>query len=473
MVFKPKRSSMKRFTLSIFLLTGLISIIKVEAQTAGQVELSLKQAWEYALKNNATMKNAEIDLQLAQKKIWETTAIGLPQVSASASYQHIFKVPEMSFGGMTLLSDHREGTTLSGVATGNNADSIFLNYFPYDPIKLGVKDNATISLNVSQLIFSGEYLVGLQASKVYYQISQNSLVQATSDIKESVANSYYLVLILERNRDILKQSLENLTRTLGEMREMNKQGFIEDTDVDQIELTVHSLENGLVSVNNQVSASYDLLKFQLGLPFETAITLTEKLEDIVGTSDIASIITKQFQVENHITYKIMENQEAAGILNLKRQKSGYLPTLAAFYKHTENAQKADFDFTMKDIAGLSLNVPIFSSGQRNVQVQQRTLELQKIRNMKTNVAQGLELDFINSRNNLNSAYDKFMNEKRNIELTSRIYNKTLTKYKEGVASSMDLTTAQNQYLTAQTNYFTALYTLLSSRNKLEKLLNIQ
>jgi outer membrane protein TolC len=297
-------------------------------------------------------------------------------------------------------------------------------------------------------------------------------VQATSDIKESVANSYYLVLILERNRDILKQSLENLTRTLGEMREMNKQGFIEDTDVDQIELTVHSLENGLVSVNNQVSASYDLLKFQLGLPFETAITLTEKLEDIVGTSDIASIITKQFQVENHITYKIMENQEAAGILNLKRQKSGYLPTLAAFYKHTENAQKADFDFTMKDIAASPLMCPSFRAPAECPGPAADT-GTAKDQNMKTNVAQGLELDFINSRNNLNSAYDKFMNEKRNIELTSRIYNKTLTKYKEGVASSMDLTTAQNQYLTAQNNYFTALYTLLSSRNKLEKLLNIQ
>jgi len=448
-------------------------VLQTTAQQQVTHTLSLKQAQDYALEHNAGMKNAKLDIELARKKIWETTAIGLPQVSASGSYQHIFKVPELSFGGISLLSNQREGVTLSAVPTGFNNDSIYLNFFQGDPIKLGVANNASLNFTVSQLVFSGEYIVGLQATRVFYQISQNSLSQTSSDVREMVANSYYLVLILERNRDILTQSLNNLSGTLEEMKEMNKAGFIEDTDVDQIELTLLSLENGLRSLENQVTASYDLLKFQLGIPFENNVILSEKLDDVINSSNIASIVTRQFQVENHITYKIMENQEAAGKLFLKRQKSTYLPTLAAFYQHTEIAQKADFDFTMKDIAGLSLNIPIFSSGQRNAQVQQRALELEKIRNSKNSVAQGLQLDFINSRNSLNSAYDAFMNERRNIELTERIYNKTLIKYKEGVSSSMELTTAQNQYLAAQGNYFNALFTLLSSKNNLEKLLNIQ
>ena len=464
---------MKR-AISLIILSAIIfPVLQAIGQQQTTFTLSLRQAQDYALEHNAGMKNAKLDIELAKKKIWETTAIGLPQVSASGSYQHIFKVPELSFGGVTLLSTQREGVTLSAVPTGYSSDSIYLNFFQGDPIKLGVANNANLNFNVSQLIFSGEYLVGLQATRVFYQISQNSLLQTSSDLRESVANSYYLVLILERNRDILTQSLNNLSRTLDEMKEMNKTGFIEDTDVDQIELTLHSLENGLRSLENQVAASYDLLKFQLGIPFESKVTLIEKLDDVINSSNIASIVARQFQVENHITYKIMENQEAAGNLNLKRQRSTYLPTLAAFYQHTEIAQKADFDFTMKDIAGLSLNIPIFSSGQRNVQVQQRALELEKIRNSKNSVAQGLHLDFINSRNSLNAAFDAFMNEKRNIELTERIYNKTLIKYKEGVSSSMELTTAQNQYLTAQSNYFNALFNLLSSKNKLEKLLNIQ
>ena len=429
---------------------------------------SLKQAQEYALKNNTNMKNAQLDIKIAEKKIWETKAMGLPQISASGTYTHLFVVPQANFPG-SVLSSIRNENTQYGVSVGG--DSLFMNRFNTPGIPLGVKDNATANLNVSQLIFSGEYIVGLQATKVFYQISQNSLKATTDEINESVANTYYLVLILEKNKQILSQSLENITKTLGEMKETYKQGFIENTDIDQLELTLNTLVNGISSVDNQISASYDLLKFQLGLSNAGTITLTDNLDDVVGLSEIASISSKQFEPLNHINYKIMENQEQVGIINLKRQKSAYLPTLAAFYQHNENLRRADFDFTMKDMAGLSLSVPIFSSGMRNVMVQQRVMELEKIRNTKSNVVQGLELDFINSRNSFNTAYDQLVSEKKNIELTSRIYDKTLVKYKEGISSSMDLTTAQNQYLLAEKNYFTALYTLIVSKNKLEKLLS--
>jgi outer membrane protein len=459
------------FFLSISLACALFN--DANAQQTGQLSLSLKQAQEYALEHNMNMKNAKLDIELAKKKIWETKAIGLPQISATGSYQHLFSIPELSFGGAWALTNNRTPNSTSWIPTGSAGDSAFLNYIPYDPVKLGVRNNATLDINVSQLVFSGEYIVGLQATKVFYQISQNSQQLTATDLKESVANSYYLVLILERNQDILSQSLTNLAKTLGDMKEMNKQGFIEETDVDQIELTLHTLENGIKTIENQITAANDLLKFQIGIPYETVLDLTENLENVIQSSDIMAIVAKQFQVQNHISYKIMENQEDVGVLNLKRQKSAYLPNLAAFYKHSEKAQKAGIDFTMKDVAGLSMNIPIFSSGQRNVMVQERKLELEKIRNSKENVSMGLQLDYIKSRNDLNSSYDKYMNEKRNIELTSRIYDKTLIKYKEGVSSSMDLTTAQNQYLTAQSNYFTALYSLLTSKSKLEKLLNIQ
>jgi outer membrane protein len=464
---------MKHFILLYSLTLFFALFNQADAQESAKLSLSLKQAQDYAIENNLNMKNAKLDIEIAKKKIWETKSMGLPQISATGSYQHLFTVPELSFGGMTTITDARGKYTYSAAPTGSNNDSVYLNNIPGAPIKLGVKDNATLDINVSQLIFSGEYIVGLQATKVFYQISQLGILATTFDLKESVANSYYLVLVLERNKDILSQSLTNLSKTYAEMQEMYKQGFIENTDVDQIELTMHTLENGIKTIENQVTASSDLLKFQLGIQFETSLTLTDNLEDIINSADITSIISKQFQVENNINYKILENQEAVGQLMLKRQKSAYLPNLAAYYRHSEKLNTPDFDFAPKDVAGLSMNIPLFSSGQRNVMLQQRVMELEKIRNSKSNATQGLQLDFITSRNALNAAYDKLQNEKRNIELTNRIYEKTLIKYKEGVSSSIDLTTAQTQYLNAQGNYFTALYTLLSSKNKLEKLLNIQ
>jgi outer membrane protein TolC len=222
-----------------------------------------------------------------------------------------------------------------------------------------------------------------------------------------------------------------------------------------------------------VTAATDLLKFQLGLPFENDLLLTDKLDRVMESVSLQAIADRQLELENNILYKMMSTQVTLGELNLKREQSNYLPSVAAFYRHSEKARKADFDFTMKDIAGVQLNIPIFSSGQRNAMVAQRRLELDKIKNSKQLAMDGLKLEFMNARNEFTSSFEKYQNEKRNIELAGRIYDKTMLKYKEGLSSSMDITNAQNQYLSAQQNYFTAIYSLLVAKNKLDKLTNNQ
>ena len=439
-------------------------------QQNAPLSLSLKQAQDYAIINNINAKNSAIDIKLAKKKIWETTAIGLPQVNAQANYQHLFKVPVLSLGGSSFLATKLPaGSVITSDDITN--ENVYLGFTPSDPIALGVKDNTTLDITVSQLIFSGEYLVGLQAAKVFSEISEQSQKKTELDLKESVGNTYSLVLVLEQSKKTLDQSLDNLKKTLADMREMNKQGFIENTDVDQIELTSLNLTNGVNTLSRQIQASRDLLKFQMGLPFDNEIVLTDNLEATAGTLMLESVVSAKFNVDNNIDYQILGVQEKLGKLNLKREQSGYLPSLSAVYLHSEKLKKPAFDFAPTDVFQLSLNIPIFSSGQRIVKVQQRRLELEKITNTKTNVANGLQLEFVNGRNEMASAYEKFLNEKKNIELTNRIYEKTLIKYKNGLSSSLDLTNAQSQYLTAQSNYYTAIYALITAKNKLDKLTN--
>lgn len=459
------------FLFRICALAAVLLPFGLSAQQPGSpLKLSLKQAQDYAIVNNVNAKNSAIDIKLAKKKIWETTAIGLPQVNAQANYQHLFVVPEAPLGSSTTLAtkDLLPGSSITADDIAN--EKVFLSTTNF-VIPLGVADNTTYGFTVSQLVFSGEYLVGLQAAKVFYQISEQSQAKTTLDLKESVGNTYSLVLVLEQSKKTLEQSLGNIKKTLSDMQEMNKQGFIENTDVDQIELTTLNLTNGVNSINRQVEATRDLLKFQLGLSFDSEIILTDDLAGTEATLNLESVLAAKFNVENNIDYQIVSIQEKVGNLNLKREQSGFLPTLSAVYSHSEKVNKPIFDFTPKDVFQLSLNLPIFSSGQRIVKVQQRRLDLEKITNTKTSVANGLQLQFVNARNEMASAYEKFLNEKKNIELTNRIYDKTLIKYKNGLSSSLDLTNAQNQYLTAQSNYYTAIYSLITAKNKLDKLTN--
>lgn len=434
--------------------------------------LSLKQAQEYALKNNQNAKNASLDAELAKKKIWEITAVGLPQISAQANYQHLFTVPEMSFGGITYL-----GTNLPA-GTAITADDIinknvFLGYQALPPIKLGVKNNTTLDITVSQIVFSGEYIVGLQASKVFYQMSDQAREKTETDLKEQIANSYNIILVLQENKEILANTLFNVRKTLSDMREMNKVGFIEATDVDQIELVCLNLENGVSSLSRQVSAMIDLLKFQMGMPYENEISLSDNIDNQLNGIVLETVTASAFDPTTNINYKILSTSEALANLSLKREKSTYLPNMVAVFRHSEKLKKPDFDFAPRDVFQLSMNIPIFSSGQRRVKVQERELELQKTTYSKEMVKSGLQLEYLNAKNEIINAYEKLQNEKKNIELTKRIYEKTLAKFNVGMSSSMDISTAQNQYLTAQGNYYSSVLALLNAKTKLDKLTNKQ
>ncbi len=455
---------------SAFLVFAVQFNAKAQNDQPTTTSFSLKQAQEYAIKNNANSRNSSIDLQIAKKKIWETTAIGLPQVNAQANYQHLFKVPELSLGGNTFLATNLPaGSTLTSDDITNK--NVYMGFTPSAPIALGVKNNTTISFTVSQLIFSGEYIVGLQATKVFYEMTDQSRQKTEIDLKESVANTYAMALVFEQTRGILEKSLENTKKTLSDMQQMYKQGLIENTDVDQIELVTLNLTNGLNSMNRQVDATYDLLKFQLGMPFADKIVLTDNLDGIANTVNLETLLNSQFNIKNNLDYQILTTSELIANLNLKREKSMYLPNLAAVYVHNYQVNQPEFNFSPTDILQISMNVPIFSSGSRKVKAQQRQMELQKATNTKDDVANGLQLQFINTRNELTSAYEKYQNNKKNIELTKRIYDKTLVKFTEGLASSREITDNLNQYLTAQSDMYNSILALISAKIKLDKLNN--
>jgi len=455
---------------SAFLLLVLQVNVNAQAQPTETFSFSLKQAQEHAIKNNVDSKNTTLDMEIAKKQIWEITAAGLPQINAQANYQHLFKVPEMSLGGSTYLATNLpSGTNVTSDDITN--ENVYMGFTPAPPIQLGVKDNTTLDITVSQLIFSGEYIVGLQASKVFYQFSEQKKLKTELEIKEAVANVYAMALLIENNRDVMQKSLDNSKKTLSDMKQMLDQGLVENTDVDQIEFVTLTLQNGVSNLNRDLDFQMLNLKYVLGIPFSDKIVLTDKLESIAESIKLETLLATPFNINNNLDYQMMLNAEAISTLNLKREKSTYLPNLAAVYRHSAKMNKPEFDFAPTDVFQVSMNIPIFSSGMRNVKVQQKQLELQKTVNSRENLNNGLQLNYVNALNKLTQAYETYLNDQKNIELTKRIYDKTLTKFNEGIATSREITDNLAQYLTAQRSLYTSIFALFTAKNQLDKLNN--
>lgn len=433
----------------IVLLMFPAGIINTRAQEP--ISLSLEEAVKMAMEKNTSIMNSKLDLEMSEKKIKETIAMGLPHLDLKSAYTFLPKVPTLTFG---MPSDDP-------------------NAPPPEPIELGVKHNVVSDITASQLIFNGSYIVGLQATKVLHNLSIQNDEKTRLDVNESVINTYQMIQLAEESLKILQQNLDNVLKTKFEISEMYKQGFMEKTDVDQLEVTANILRNSMNQVRSNLDMAYRLLKIQLGIDETIPVSLadsTETYEALMIQSD--QLISEEFVLEKNVDYKLAQTSKQLAELNVKNEKSGYLPVITGFYNYTYKMNAPAFDFTPKNMFGINLNLPIFASGQRKALIDQRILEVEKRENTRLFVSSSLIMQANQLKSDVEIKAEKYKNQKMSKELTDDIYQRTLEKYKQGLATSLDLANTQNQYLNNLTNYYQFMFDLQGAITKLEKLYNI-
>jgi outer membrane protein TolC len=431
------------------LLAGIFLAGNFVAWAQDPVKLSREEAVKMALKYNTDILNSEIDMQMAKKKIWETTASGLPHGEVKSAYSFYPKVP-------TLPASFFDPNAPEGAT-----------------IELGVKQNVVTDITISQLIFSGSYIVGLQASKVYFGMSKQNAEKTRLEVVETVRNTYNMIQLAEESKKILAQNLENINKTLYEISEMHKEGFLEKTDVDQLELTGNTVRNAINQVNTNLELSYRLLKIQMGMDESSKVELIDQVEnDEALTRSSMTLIAEPFTIERNVDYQMIQTNEKAAKLQLKLAQSAYLPTISGYYNHTEKLKSPAFDFAPKDMLGINFSLPIFSSGEKMAVVSQRKMDLEKAQNTTKYVSSSIRMQATQYQSDLKLKLEKYQIQLKSKQLSDDIYQRTLEKYKQGVASSMDLMNSQSQYLTNLTNYYQAIYDLESAKSKLEKLYNL-
>jgi len=453
---------MRKYLL-MFILLG--SVFKGLAQDSKAIlKLSVSDAQTFALQNNRTIQSAKLDVKSMDKLIWSNIASGLPQVNFQANYQHQFVIPQLSFGPQLDLNSLNDGF----VTKQNLLD----NYKNSAPIPLGVRNNTIFDFTLSQLIFSGEYLVGLQAAKVEKQITEKSLIKTEDITKENVATTYYLVLILDENARVLRESLKSTDQTYNDLVAMNKEGFNEETDVDQMKIGRSNIQSLITSIESQKEISMKLLKFQLGVGFDQVVDLTDSLPQIINQGNIQYLSSQEFNVNNSIDYKMVTDAEKISTLMLKRTQSKFLPTISAFYRHEEQSNLPAFNFAVKDVAGATLTLPILTSGMRNANVGQAKFDLYKSRLNKDIVEQSLIMEYESAKSSYQTAFSNFTTNKESMLLSRKVYDKSVIKYKEGVSTSFELTQNQAQFLTAESNYYNSILAMLNAKAKLDRILSI-
>jgi outer membrane protein TolC len=435
----------------IILFSLLLSITLFSQETPKS--FSLEEAITYALENNRNIKNADLSILAAEQEVWATTALGLPQISGAIDYQSYIKTP---FDTSEL-----------------DPSSPFLFFFP--------KHNVTPSLSLRQLLFDGGYLVGLQANKVFLEISKNAKDKTSNQVENSVVSAYNNALLTKESIVIMQNNIRVLKSNLDEITKIYENGLTEEEDVEQLQLTLSSLEINLKNLETLFNISKGYLKVLLGIHPDEPLELTDSLEALILENISLNLISDDFPVANNIDYKIASNEVESKQLEYKLEKSEQLPKLNAFVNSNYLGYSDDFstyfgkeqDWLFTTVGGVSLTVPIFTSFAGKAKRQKAQIEWDIAKNNLIVTENQLELEFKNAKNEYTLAIDTYANKQKNLALAEKIERKNTIKYKEGIASSFDLRQAQMQLYTSQQEYLQAIIDVINKKATLKNLLNLK
>ena len=434
----------------------LLLLLFFSLASYGQEQLSLQDAIAKALENNNSIKNAKLDIAAAKQKKWETTTMGLPQINAGIDYQNfmiqpVSLIPAQLFGG----------------PAGQFAE-----------VSFGTKQNVKASATLSQLIFNGSYLVGLESAKVYLKISDNALIKTKKVIKEMVVSAYGNALLAEEGLQILEDNKLIIDKNLKETKALYDNGFVEQESVEQLSLTQATLQNEINKTKQLKASAYQMLNFTLGQDINTPITLSDSLNSLAEANFDLALLAETFNLNDNIDYKIMQNQISAKKLFVKLEKSKALPSVSAFLNFAYTGNNEQFKFHKKEqtwydssLFGLSIKIPIFSSLKRVSRTKQAKIALEQAQNKLKDTAQQLTMAYQNAKTNYDYAMQQYSIAKDNLALAERIENKQRIKFKEGISSSFELSTAQRQLYTMQNSYLQAIVSLINNKIKLEQLID--
>lgn len=441
--------------------------------------LSLQEAIDYALENNRNSKKAELDIEAAKEQKWETTSTGLPQINANVDYQNFLKqqvslLPAAAFdplGSIRNLGDYydlndRQIQDLPPPPEG------FL------PLTFGTKQSVNASATLSQLIFDGSYIVALQSSKVFLEISENAKEKTDLEVRRSVINAYGNVLLAEESVTILERNMEVLQKNLYEVTKIFENGLEEEESVEQLKITISGVESTLNNTERLRTLAYQMLNIVLGVPINADITLTDNLQTLTEENININLLETDFNIENTIDYQIAENDKISKDLLLKLEKSKALPTISSFLNAGYIANSDEFTFFKKDqrwfgsaLIGVGIDIPIFSSFGRSAATQRAAINVEKAEADLIETEQRLRLDINTAKSDYQFAIEEYRNKEENLRLAERIENKNQTKFFEGIASSFDLRQAQTQLYTAQQEFLQAMLNVITAKAKLETLIN--
>lgn len=442
-----KKKLFVTYLVGVFFLSGMAQEVPAS--------FSLEEAVEWGVEYNRTLKRASLEYQKAHKEKWKTISIGFPQINANFNYQNnieqpVSLIPAQFFGGNQ----------------GEFAEVVF-----------GTKQTAMGMVELNQLLFDGTYVVGVQGIRHYIETAANVLEKTTLEVKKAVGTAYINVLVAQENTAILTKNADALRKNIIETKALFDNGFTEEENVEQLQLTLSSLETQINYAKRSTVLAENVLKLLLGIEISESFTLSNDLNTL-STRHLLENEDDAADYSNNIDIRLAENNVTTEGLLYRLERAKALPSFSAFINGMYMGNSDDFTFTNREqkwfgasAFGLRVSVPIFSSLGRTAGSQKAKLSKLQAETQLIETKAQVFVEWQNAQNNFSLAKENFTSSQDNVALAERIEQKNTIKFFEGLVGSFELRQAQLQLYQAQQNLIQSMRQVILDKINLDTITN--
>jgi outer membrane protein TolC len=447
-------------TILSFALTGHSQNLRSNQQVGPTKKLTLKEAITYALENKSDAKKAKLKVENSEYQIQEVRSRALPQIYAN--------------GGLT-YNPIIQTTVIDGAGFGAPGTTIQAAF--------GQKWNSTAGVSLTQALFDQSVFTGLKAAKTtreFYQINEQL---SEEQVIERVANNYYQVYVQRQKLNVLDSNYVNTTKVKNIIKGQFDNGLAKKIDLDRILVKISNINTQRQQVLNAVQLQENALKFYIGMPIESNITIPQTEFQVTPQA-----LSEAPNTANRTEYLLLKKQEQLLTFQKKADEAAYYPTLSLSAGYNFIGQGPQMPIGAKPVdgvywsdfssIGLNLKVPIFTGFGNKAKVKQADVALRTLKEDINDTKLGLDLAYENAKIQIDNSVITIKNQKENALLAQEVLDNTRNNYLQGLASLTDLLDAENALTEAQNNYTSAILDyklaeiqLIKSKGELKTLIN--
>ena len=465
-VFSVRCQSDIFVALSLNLLIGVIFVESLFAQSYPK-QMSLKESVDYALAHNLRLKNQALEQQITYKEITrEIIALGLPNLEVKANYDYNIAIANVFLPNF-----------ISPLVYGI-LDEEELAPFPRDrdfgitPAQFGTDHNVRAGLELNQLLVDFTYFLGIRAAGMLREQADKKFIQSKIELVNYVHQAYYMALISERHTSLIAQNRHRLEQLLRDTQLRYDQGFTEQIDVDRVQVSLNLISAEYARAEAQEALSRHVLNFQLSLPVEHPLELSDSLvvEQFSELLLESSITPPSVRIEYDQLSLLTEisRQHLKG-MRLSRYPSLSLRATAGYNTgRNEIGQLVSDAWFPYSVLSFNFKFPIFNGLRTSMQIQEQSLKLAQLENERSQLQRALLREQTQARNDLHSRVEALNAQEENLRLARRVYETTREKYQQGIGSNLEVLTAATTLKEVETQYYTALYEALIARISFQK-----